>query len=606
MKPPAGGNVPRLTLAQAMGMAEAAFDRGDRAGAAQICRRILAAKADYFFALNLLGVIEAEAGQTARAAELFARAAAANPKDASAQINAGNALKQSGRPEAAVAAYDRALALDRRRADVHNNRGVALRELGRLDDALAAYDRALKCDGRFAEAWNNRGNVLRALGRSDDALAAYDRALTLRPRYSEAARSRAAMLAELGRTAEALAALDRLLEIAPDDADVHNNRGALLKDLGRLDDAHAAFDRAIALRPALAEAHNNRGAVLQDQNRIAEALASFDAAVRLKPDYANALWNRSFCRLLAGDFAQGWDGFEHRWETRSAAVQKLRLAPDWKGDRIDGSLVVLKEQGVGDEIFYASMLHDLRGYAGSITVFVDPRLVPLFRRSFDGLDIRPATELSLSMRFDAQVYLGDLGRYFRTTEAAFRDARHPYLRADPARATALRAKIADDGNLVCGLSWVSKSPVRGADKSLALADLVPLLSLPGMRFVDLQYGDTAAEQAALRADTGLGLIRVPEIDTFNDLDGLAALVEVCDVVITVSNTTAHLAAALGKPVLVMLPFAPGLLWYWHVGRADSPWYPSVELFRRKGADGWTDVVEGVRRALSARLGVRRG
>jgi hypothetical protein len=170
----------------------------------------------------------------------------------------------------------------------------------------------------------------------------------------------------------------------------------------------------------------------------------------------------------------------------------------------------------------------------------------------------------------------------------------------------LRRQIGGEGKRICGLSWISKNQEVGEDKSLRLADLQPLLELPDVVFVDLQYGDTGAEREALQESTGIEVRRIPEIDNFNDLDGLAALMEACDVVVTVSNTTAHLAGSLGRPLMVMLPEAFGLVWYWHAGRMDSPWYPQARLFRQTTPGQWGSVINEVSTALLDSLNGAQG
>jgi hypothetical protein len=253
---------------------------------------------------------------------------------------------------------------------------------------------------------------------------------------------------------------------------------------------------------------------------------------------------------------------------------------------------------LGDEIFYAGVLSDIRGYADEITVCVDPRLLSLYRRSFDGLTFMSAGIAAESQKYSAQIYLGSLCRYFREGDNAISNVTTPYLKACSSRAKRMRNLLARDGELICGLSWFSKNNKFGKDKSLSLQDLDPLFLLPDVKFVDLQYGDTLEEQAEFEKVSGRSLASVPQVDKFNDIDGLAALIEACDVVVTVSNTTAHLAGALGKPVFVMLPYSSGLFWYWHTDREDSPWYPSAKLFRQERAGDWAGTVARVRESLA--------
>jgi hypothetical protein len=434
-------------------------------------------------------------------------------------------------------------------------------------EALDSYNRAILLNPDSAEAYCNRGLVLQELDRLNDAMDSYDRAIKIRPNFAEA----------------------------------YCNRGTTLRALNRTDEALQSYERTIELRPDYAEAYHNFGNALKSLNRLNDALECYSHALQIKPDYADAHLNRSICWLLLENFARGWEEYEWRWQSgesgRKPLINRARFAKDWDGGALQGTLLVLPEQGVGDEIFYSGMLNDLRSRAASITVCVDPRLVRLYERSFANMSFVAKGSISPEQPFDAQVYMASLGHYFRGSPSALKSIKVPYLHACPDHAGSLRARIKNKDRLLCGLSWVSKNADIGTDKSLNLDALTPLLSLDHVDFVDLQYGDTRAEQAALCTASNITLKRIAEIDNFNDIDGLAALIETCDIVVTVSNTTAHLAAALGKPVFVMLPFSAGLLWYWHVDRDDSPWYPGARLFRQERIGDWTGVIERVRQAL---------
>lgn len=552
--------------------------------------------------LFFAGLALYEQGDFYQAEIKFREALTLVPDRLSTIMNLSNALIKQNKIEAARELCQKALALDEGATEAWITLGLTYHAQSRHDDAIANFDKALAIDPNHAAAWNNKGTALSELGQPDAALACFDHALRIKTDFAEAHSNRARALKELARLNDALDSCDLAITLNPGLAEAHNNRGHILQTLGRREDALASYERAIELSPDYAEAHNNRGNLLQELARSHEAIDSYCRAIQIKPDYPEAHFNLALCYLGTGDFARGWP--EHEWRWQSALIRKrhavidTRYAPDWDGTALHGTLLVLPEQGVGDEIFYSGMLHDLRSRVQSVTVCVDPRLAKLYERSFADITFVSRTSLTPGTDFAAQVYMGSLGRYFRCNNAALENVKVPYLRADQHRVSALRARIKHGGRLVCGVSWVSKNKDFGADKSLCLENLEPLLRLPGVDFVDLQYGNTSAEQSALRAATGLALTRIAEIDNFNDIDGLAALIAACDVVVTVSNTTAHLAAALGKPTLVMLPFTTGLLWYWHVGRDDSPWYPSVRLFRQQQSGDWSGVIRQVQQAFS--------
>ena len=199
--------------------------------------------------------------------------------------------------------------------------------------------------------------------------------------------------------------------------------------------------------------------------------------------------------------------------------------------------------------------------------------------------------------FSAQTHIGSLGKFFRADASGLSKISTPYLKADLSKTNDLRNQIRKPNRIVCGISWRSKNIVFGADKSITLDALYPILSLGGIDFVDLQYGDTAEELKQLQQSRGIGIQHLAEIDNKNDIDSLAALISACDIVITISNVTAHVAAALGKPTLVMLPNSPSLFWYWHRESSDSPWYPTAILIRQQVPNNWSVVLKTVEVAL---------
>jgi len=281
-----------MAISRAMQQAAMAYSRGEWAESERLCRQILAARGDYFDALNLLGIITAQTRRAEEAARLLARVVDANPGHAIAHNNYGNVLKELKRFDDALQSYERALKLKPDYADALNNRGNALKELKRLDEAVASYEQALALRPDYLEAHINRGNVLQALKRFDEALASYERALVLKPDHPESLNNRGKALEELKRFDEALASYEQALALRPDYIDSLINRGNVLQALKRFDEALACYDRALALRPEHAEAFNNRGNALKELRRLDEAVASYERALALSPDYAEAFYNR--------------------------------------------------------------------------------------------------------------------------------------------------------------------------------------------------------------------------------------------------------------------------------------------------------------------------
>lgn len=571
----------RANALSALGRHAEAFASFDRA---------LALRPDYTDALLDFGNLLALAKRYAEALVCFDKALAVQGNDAAIWHSRGNALSELGRHEQALASYDRALALSPNYAEAHYGRGHALQALKRYQDALASYDRALAVKRDFAEALNNRGSVLGELKQHQDALASYDRALALRPDYAEAFNNRGNLLHSMKRHEEALASYDRALALKPDFADALYNRGDALARLERHEAALASYDRALTLSPDHADALNNRGTVLQALNRYDEALACFERTVAVAPRHALGHWNIAADRLSVCDFARGWKEYEWRRAVPEFGhVPRHFAQPVWDGGYVKGTLFVWGEQGLGDEILYAGMIPDLASRADSVVLETEPRLVPLFARSFPGVRVIGRGERYDEAGIKAQIGLASLGQFLRRSLTAFPYRERGYLVADAQLTAKLRGRLSPAGQAVMGLSWISRNPTLGEFKTAQLRDFESLLRLATCRYIDLQYGDTRNERAALSQATGLAVERLEDIDNTDDLDGLAALISACDLVVTVSNTTAHLAGALGKPTWVFAPHGYARFWYWFRDRPDSPWYPHLRIVRQAGKEPWADT-----------------
>ncbi len=596
--------------------------------AEQLYRKALALAPDRPSILNNLSTVLLQQGKYEECRDGCERLLQLDPADAGAWMTLGSAEAGLNRLAAALAHYDQALRIAPDHAPALANRGDILARLGRTDAALSDLDRALQLSPALPEALVNRGNVLAGLQRHDDAVADYRRALAAAPEHAGALNNLGSALAALGRQHEALEWLNRALQAEPGRPDALANRGGVFAEMGRFDEAIedcrqalaadpgnakymsqlgnallrarrpeaaiAACEQAIAADPACADAFQNRGNARVMQGRYPEALADYASARTLAPESARPCWNEALCRLLLGDFENGWKHYARGWEIGQRGKVKPRFTrPAWDGGRVDGVLLAWGEQGIGDQILHCSMLEQLRPYARELMVAVDPRLMPLLQRSNPDIRVVALDQLPLLDGFDVQVALGDLGAHLRRNWDSFPVERKHFLTADAALAQQLRDRLDGNNKLLCGISWRSSNAAVGAFKSLALTELAPLLAMPGLQCVDLQYGDTADERRALRQATGLELAHIDGLDNFHDIDALASLIEACDLVVSVSNTTVHLAGALGKPTQVMLPHALGRIWYWHENRETSPWYPACRLVRQTAPGEWGPVIAAV-------------
>lgn len=450
-----------------------------------------------------------------------------------------------------------------------------------------------------ARAAMARAAALFGEGRLDEAREAAQRILAGDPRHFHALHLLSTIAARRGHWDEAVALATRALAVDPSHAEVLANRGAALRMLHRFDEALADYDRALAAAPDSPAVHNNRAVALAALNRHAEALRAFDAALRLRPDYPQARYGRGLSRLMQGDLAGGWEDHEWRWTgSENVGTRRAFAVPVFGAqDRDSGRRVALwTEQGIGDQLLFSTLVPALEARGIGFVLEADARLAPALRRAHPAWEIvdKPAPDAAFA-RCDRHLPLGSLPRLLRPDRASFREQPRALLAADPGRAAAFREHLRAGEARTVGISWRSFQPASRSfyerRKNAPLEAFLELSGRPSLRLVDLQYGDTAAERAAF-GEAGGRLVSIESLDRFADLDGLLALIAACDVVVSTSNVTAHLAGALGKRTLLAYPAATPAFHYWMPDAAGrSPWYPSVEIVTDPGAASWTAVMK---------------
>ena len=353
-----------------------------------------------------------------------------------------------------------------------------------------------------------------------------------------------------------------------------------------------------ALKPDYATAHYNLGCTLRLLGDPDAALVRYQKALALQPKHAQASFAVALAQLFQGNFAAGWPNFERRWQSIDHNTpMRAYPQPLWNGERLtSGSLLVWGEQGVGDEVMFAGLLPDLIRTGNHCILDCDARLNPLFARSFPEIDVVSGNAADHHLEFTAHLPSGSLPNLFRTTDAAFAATTSPYLIADSVAREQLRAKYADGKRLV-GVAWHTRNPKTGKtglSRSIDLSLFAPLFARTDIRWISLQYGDPDVLEAQA-ASAGAPILIDRSVDQLSDIDLFAAQVAAMDMVITIDNSTAHIAGALGVPVWVLLPFAPD--WRWMETREDSPWYPTMRLFRQTSSGDWQSVMQTVRDAL---------
>ena len=552
-----------------------------------------------------------------------------DPAQASALHLLGQITFIQGDPQSAIAMVRQAVANDRRNVDFRNTLTSMFLRLGQGAEAEAEARGVLKLDRTDIGAMINLGLALMArmaLGEAESILAAavkrapdnpvalanlgavqqkaerpaaardtLERAVTLAPGNAAAWGNLAAAAAKLGDPERAAAAAEHALTLDPGNATAHAVRGDLLFESNRVTESIVFYERAAALRTDDAVFAGKLANAYMNVGRAKEALAMFDRARALAPDDRRARYNMSLCQLMTGDLDAGLENYEARLDLPELNLNvQTTERPVWQpNDASDIRLLVTREQGIGDQILNAVFLDAARRRGmGAIMYQCDARLVALLERSVVGIGIVSA-DLP-PPEHDRQIAAGSFHRALRS-RGGEPEIRQGWLRPDPTRLAHFRAQLASLGaGPWIGLSL--RSERRRVEKSMPLAEWAPILRLKGLNFVNLQYGDTNDDIAAVSADFGVTVHTNPDLDRFADIDGLAALTAALDGVVTISNVTAHISGAIGLPTLVALQKVP--LWYWGLEAERSPYYPSLRLFRQREAGGWLDVAERIAAALA--------
>ena len=518
------------------------------------------------------------------------------PNDADAYAQMGKLLHKAGRLSEAEQALHEALRLNPNSAVYYYNAAVILCELGRLDEALACYLAALRLNQNMDEVHGNLGNLYHKRGEYALAESSYIAALNINPVNVDSQMNLGCHYLKMKRYDEAKRCFEMALRIAPEHADAHMNLGCYYLETGALDEALRCFKEALRIAPDSACAHMNLGCYYLGVERRDEAMRSFEEAVRIAPDYAAARWNISCLLLLTGNFSDGWREYEWRFRCDETAppdlVARYSSKPLWDGSPLVGqTLLVYFEQGYGDTLQSCRYLPLVRQRVEHVVFECQPELYRLLTGMFGDIELIKRRSGTLpDASYDLQIPIMSLPRLFGTVMDSIPN-NTPYIHADPQLVEYWRQRL-NSSDFKVGVVWAGNPNFKGDQKrSLSLTALTPLGDIQDVCFYSLQKGPAAAE--VVTPPAGMRLIDLaPEL---NDFATTAAVIANLDLVIAVDTAVAHLAGAMGKPVWALIYSPPD--WRWLLDRDDTPWYPTMRLFRQSAPGEWGPVIERVAEAL---------
>ncbi len=574
-----------------------AFQRGDNVTAEEMLRKAVALKGRVPDIRFNLATVLAAAGKRDEAEAEIRVVLDLRPQDAGALSSLADLLQSRSAFDEAEECSRRAVRLNPLNAEGHFNLGNLLKLTGRLAEAEAELREALRFDPGYVDAHINLGGLLCEQERFEEAEHYLKTSLELRSDSPEALNSLAVIMRGTGRIEEAETLLSNALKLKPDYAESYNNLGAVLRDMGRFEEAEAALHEALRIRTDYASAHANLGNVLLDRMRTGEAKAEYLEALRLNPDYVEGHWNIALLYLMNGDFENGWS--EYEWRLKRGELKHLYpdlQAPLWQGEDLAGkTLLLYAEQGLGDTLQFIRLAPLLTQRGGRIILECQPALKRLLG-SAKGID-QIVAKGEVLPQFDFQCPLLSLPHRLNVTLESI-PAEMPYLTAETVLTKRWQERLASYPGLKVGLVWAGDPRKSDLDanridrrRSMRFSVLSPLFGIAGVCLFSLQKGEASA-QAEREVREGRLIDFTNELDDFADT---AALVENLDLVISVDTSVAHLAGALGKPVWLLSRFDG--CWRWLLDRDDTPWYPTMHLFRQQTQGDWEEVVSRVAKKL---------
>jgi tetratricopeptide (TPR) repeat protein len=613
------------------------LDKSNLEGANLYLKQALSIESNNSEATRLSGVLYALRGEHTHALRIFERVIKLTPRSSIAHSNKGNVLKELNKLDEAISSYNKAISLKPDYAEVYSNKGNALQALGRFEEAIECHEKAIELQPNYYQAENNKGNALYELQRFLDAIKCFDKAISMNINYFAAYKNKGSTLHKLNRFVEAIKCFDQAIFLYPKCHETQNKKGNALSELKQFTEAIECYDLAIALNPNYYEAFNNKaiafrqikdyksailclnqslsiqsnqchawtvkGLIFFELLKTAEARKCFEKAIFINPDSSEAKLNFAVLELSQLNFREGWRHYEARWSMTDNNSPKLKTTkPAWAGSESQNKVFIWSEQGIGDQILYSSMLHELNKFPQKNLISLDKKLIPIFKRSFPSYEFVNKDDEVSEDRYSHQIPIGSLGQIFRNSLEDFQRAHYPYIADDTARTQLIKSRIEFSSKKTCGISWGSVNKKLGDDKSIPIQDLYPILKMSNIEFINLQYGEVINTLFQVSKEIEKKIINLDDVDLYEDVDGALSIIAACDIVVTSSNSTAHLAGALGKETLLLVPYSAGQFWYWHSIDGKSIWYPSVTVYEQDTQGDWSTPINGAKQYLERRFG----
>lgn len=495
--------------------------------------------------------------------------------------------------------FNKALNLQSNNPNLLFNIARVYDELEMHEKASEYYDSAIKLNSEYYQAWSNKGIILNKLKLYNEALISLDKAILINPNYPAAWLNKGITLNNLKLYNEALTSFDKAILINPKYPEAWLNKGITLNNLKLYNEALASLDKAILINPNYSEAWLNKGITLCNIREYTSAKECYDNAIKINNKYFEAIGNRALVNLRLENYAQGWQDYKTRLDVINFTYPLPRESvPIWDGQKKFKNLLIIGDQGLGDQIFFSKILKKIPTNFCGVFVLTDNRLINIFKRSFPNMIFFGDIESYPASFFDYQITFGDLVAILNLEPS--QTIQKPHLTPNLEITNHLRKKYLFSKKITCGISWKSSNIKIGSSKSINLSDLGEMLSISNCMFTNLQYGKVHQEIMKVEKQYSTNLLNIDDIDIYSDIDSLLSIIECCDVIVTTSNINAHLAGAIGKKTLLLTPYSHGNIWYWG-DDSQNKWYPSIKQFFQSKDLSWNFAIDLVTKELDAMI-----
>lgn len=508
-----------------------------------------------------------------------------------------NQLALKGEYKKAIELYNALIESDPKNTLYKIHLSVAYFDAGDYSNVIKITSDYIKLEANAPFVHQLRGRAFFKLEEIDSSLHEFNLEIKNNPDYAEVYCDRAYSLLELNRGNEAIESAMKSIQLDPKIADAYHCMAIALNQQGHLKDAIDRCIQAIELESSNPNFYRTMGDIKYNQEDFKSAIKYYERSCRVDDNFFIGVFQKSRAHLSSFDFETGWQLYENRHLRESKSKAHLYQEFSKINFKSIKRILILKEQGLGDEILFGSLLHEIDDHNREVYVEIDERLISIFKRSF--LHIKFFTGENYPKEFKPDITFGiaSLAGFLRQSVDSFKNQKIKFLESNKDTTLKLKDRLSKlkshSHDKICGIAWRSQNKQFGIQKSLELEHLLPILKIPNIKFVNLQYGECEVELDKIKEEYGIEIHRLPDIDLYHDIESLCSLIDACDFVITSSNVTVHLAGSLGKKTFLLAPRGEGRLFYWHVDLKQSLWYKSVSVFHQKDIGSWREPASDI-------------